>query len=329
MVYQMTQAIIDLIASQIDRHIYHGASLALFEKEGWSEYYIGTLDGLKPVEPDLIYDLASVSKVVGVGTVVIFLLNRGVLDIDEPLVTYYPDFWNVNVTLRQLLTHTSGIDPYIPNRSVMSASQLKTAIDHIRVTSNKRFQYTDINFILLGFMLESVCSQSLDQIFHDYIFQSFSMTQTGFGPVKGAVETISGIKDGRVHDPKAKVLGIHAGSAGLFSTLKDLEKFSEHYLQDDFSDNLWQDYGNTEKKRSIAWDLDGDWIEHTGYTGPYILLNRKAQRAAIFLTNRTYSYDDRQLWIEERRHIRDAIKENRRRGSYAICFIVKRYQCWW
>lgn len=53
--------------------------------------------------------------------------------------------------------------------------------------------------------------------------------------------------------------------------------------------------------------MEQDWIDHTGYTGPFIMLNKKEQKAAIFLTNRTYDKDDRPLWIRERRRIRDAI----------------------
>ncbi|MCC9676540.1 serine hydrolase, partial [Streptococcus agalactiae] len=69
---------------------------------------------------------------------------------------------------------------------------------------------------------------------------------------------------------------------------------------------LWNNY-SLSKSRSLAWDIDKDWINHTGYTGPFIALNYQKQAAAIFLTNRTFSYDDRPLWIEKRRHIQEAI----------------------
>ncbi|MGG6547182.1 UNVERIFIED_CONTAM: beta-lactamase family protein, partial [Prevotella sp. 15_C9] len=63
------------------------------------------------------------------------------------------------------------------------------------------------------------------------------------------------------------------------------------------------------KPRSIVWNInDKDWLDHTGYTGPFIMVNRKEQKAAIFLTNRTYLYDDRTLWIAKRRELRDLIK---------------------
>lgn len=106
--------------------------------------------------------MASVSKVIGVGTVCIFMLNSGLLELDQSLQFYYPAFHDKSVTLRQLLTHTSGIDPYIPNRNSLSAAELRNAVNHIKVTADKSFKYTDINFILLGFMLENLTGQSLD-----------------------------------------------------------------------------------------------------------------------------------------------------------------------
>lgn len=296
-------------------NLYYGVSLAVFNKNEWTEVYLGTQDGQTPVTEGLVYDLASVSKVVGVATVVIHLLNQEHLVLDEKLKTYYPDFHDDSLSLRQLLTHTSGIDPFIPNRNNLSASELKDAINQIQVTEDKRFLYTDINFLLLGFMLEEVTKQALPDLFVKYVFRPMEMDETSFGPVETAVPTSKTSSVGVVHDPKARVLGEHAGSAGLFSTLKDLEKFLDYYLTNDVSKELWKNYGSNEKPRSIGWNLDGDWIDHTGYTGPFIMANRKRQQAVIFLTNRTYAYDDRPLWIEQRRLLRDVIKESLEMGN--------------
>ncbi|MGT2888090.1 serine hydrolase domain-containing protein [Streptococcus didelphis] len=303
----MMSSIFDLIHQQLEKGLYHGASLALFQSGKWQEYYLGTIDGTQPVREGLVYDLASVSKVLGVGTLCIFLVNSGALELDMPLTHYYPSFKDRYVTVRQLLTHTSGIDPFIPDRNSLGAQQLKEAMNHLRVEEDKSFKYTDVNFILLGFMLEEMFGQSLDLLFEDVIFTPFGMRETSYGPRKGAVPTLRGLLDGLVHDPKARVLKEHTGSAGLFSTLKDLELFVDHYLKNDFSDNLFQNYSQIDKERSLAWDLKGDWIDHTGYTGPFIMLNKKAQKAAIFLTNRTYERDERSLWISERSQLTNLI----------------------
>lgn len=301
--------LLDIINNQIDRNIYPGASLALFKDNQWNEHYIGTIDGKTPVVSGLVYDLASISKVVGVGTVVILLVREGKLDIDAPLKQYYPDFHEEKVTLRQLLTHSSGINPFIPNRDALNAKELKEAINHITVEDKKDFLYTDINFLLLGFMLEGIFGKSLDEIFKETVFEPFDMTKTGFGPFKGAVPTVEGIPGGTVHDPKARVLKEHTGSAGLFSTLKDLEIFVNHYLKDDFAKNLTQNISQSKKERSVAWDLQGDWIIHTGYTGTFVLINIPRQRAGIFLSNRTYYKDERAQWIKDRDALIEIMKK--------------------
>ncbi|MFC3928578.1 serine hydrolase domain-containing protein [Streptococcus caprae] len=310
------EAILEKIKEQIADNLYPGASLSIFDQGVWQEFYFGESEDGRATEPGLVYDLASVSKVVGVATLLIFLIQAGKLELDRALKSYYPQVEDSSLTIRQLLTHTSGIDPFIPNRDDLDETALKQAIHEIKVTDDKGFHYTDINFILLGFLLEKLLGQPLDQpldvLFDERIFQKWGMAKTSFGPRLEAVPTVKGITTGQVHDPKAKVLGVHCGSAGLFSTIEDLKQFCQHYLEDDFASNLWQNYGSPDKPRSLGWNLDGDWIDHTGYTGPFVMVNRRAHQAVIFLTNRTYNYDDRPLWIAKRRELRDVIKESLR-----------------
>ena len=305
------EKIISKIKEQLKAGIYPGASLALYQAGKWQEFYFGLADPQekKPTQAGLVYDLASVSKVVGVGTLAAFLYEQDKLELDLPLQHYYPAFHREDVTLRQLLTHTSGLDPFIPNRDELTAPELKAALNHLMVLEDKTFRYTDVNFLLLGFMLEEIYGQSLDQVFQSQIFRPWGLAETGFGPVPGAVPTVRGVQDGQVHDPKARVLGIHAGSAGLFSTLRDLEIFLEHYLQDDFADHLTQNFSKEPgKRRSLAWNLEGSWLDHTGYTGTFIMYSRKEQKAAIFLSNRTYEKDERAQWILDRNQLMDLIR---------------------
>lgn len=301
--------ILQNIQSQLEDGLYPGASLAIFQKGTWQDWYLGEAAEGQPTQPGLVYDLASVSKVVGVATVVIQLLAEGRLELDQPLQTYYPTFEDPTVTIRQLLTHSTGINPFIPNRDQLSADELVVAINSIRVTDQKPFLYTDINFLLLGFLLEEVLSQPLEQTFQERVFGPLGMTQTSFGPRPEAVPTVKGVCDGLVHDPKARTLGLRAGSAGLFSTLEDLKVFCQHYLTHDFGVELWRNHSRADRPRSLGWNLEGDWLNHTGYTGPFIMINRKAQQAVIFLTNRTYHHDDRPLWMEKREEVMVLIRE--------------------
>ena len=305
--------ILSKVEEQIAQQIYPGASLALYTRGEWQEYYLGESNPERSEKSraGLVYDLASVSKVVGVGTILAFLFHEKKLDLDAPLTQYYPAFHDNSVTVGQLATHTSGLDPFIPNRDALNAAELKEALNHLKVLDSKRFRYTDVNFLLLGFMVEEIFHSALSDIFEQKIFQPWGMKETAFSPVAQAVPTVRGVKAGIVQDPKARVLGRHAGSAGLFSTVRDLKLFLEHYLQDDFAATLTKNFSKEiGKTRSLAWDLDKEWLQHTGYTGTFIMFNRLQQKAVIFLSNRTYEKDERAQWILDRNELMDLIKQN-------------------
>ena len=308
----MKQEIIQKIKQQIEAGIYPGASFAYYRDGEWSDCYLGEANpeiGEQTCQ-GLVYDLASVSKVVGVGTVLTFLWHQGELDIEKSVTEFLPDSDYLDITIRQLLTHSTDLDPFIINRDQLNAEELKEAMFHLNRREKRAFLYSDVHFLLLGFLLENYFEKNLDQILQEQVFVPWKMKETQFGPVSGAVPTVRGQKAGVVHDPKARLLGKHAGSAGLFSTVKDLKIFLEHYLQDDFADGLSQNFSDlSDKERSLAWNLEGDWLDHTGYTGTFIMWNRKKQEAAIFLSNRTYEKDQRAQWIIDRNQVMDLIRE--------------------
>ena len=308
----MKQEIIQKIEQQIEAGIYPGASFAYYRDGEWSDCYLGEANpeiGEQTCQ-GLVYDLASVSKVVGVGTVLTFLWHQGELDLEKSVTEFLPDSDYPDITIRQLLTHSTDLDPFIINRDQLNAEELKEAMFHLNRREKRAFLYSDVHFLLLGFLLENYFEKNLDQILQEQVFDPWKMKETQFGPVSSAVPTVRGQKAGVVHDPKARLLGKHAGSAGLFSTVKDLKIFLEHYLQDDFADGLSQNFSDlSDKERSLAWNLEGDWLDHTGYTGTFIMWNRKKQEAAIFLSNRTYEKDQRAQWIIDRNQVMDLIRE--------------------
>ncbi|KXU07913.1 serine hydrolase domain-containing protein [Streptococcus oralis] len=306
------EKILRKIENQIEAGIYPGASFAYYKDGEWKESYLGLSDperGLK-TESGLVYDLASVSKVVGVGTVLIFLWQQGKLDIDRPVTDFLPECDYPDITIRQLLTHATDLDPFIPNRDKLSAEELRKAMFHLNRRSQPAFLYSDVHFLLLGFLLEKIFNQDLDQIIEEQVLDPWKMGETRFGPVTSAVPTVRGQKAGVVHDPKARVLGKHAGSAGLFSTVADLKLFLEHYLKDSFAEELTQNFSDLDdRERSLAWNLEGDWLDHTGYTGTFIMWNRNKQEAIIFLSNRTYERDERAQWIVDRNQVMEMIRQ--------------------
>lgn len=308
----MKQEIIQKIEQQIEAGIYPGASFAYYRDGEWSDCYLGEANpeiGEQTCQ-GLVYDLASVSKVVGVGTVLTFLWKQGKIELDQSIKTYLPEADYLDITIRQLLTHSTDLDPFIINRDQLNAEELKEAMFHLNRREKRAFLYSDVHFLLLGFLLENYFEKDLDQILQEQVLDPWKMKETQFGPVSSAVPTVRGQKAGVVHDPKACLLGKHAGSAGLFSTVKDLKIFLEHFLQDDFADGLSQNFSDlSDKERSLAWNLEGDWLDHTGYTGTFIMWNRKKQEAAIFLSNRTYEKDERAQWIIDRNQVMDLIRE--------------------
>ncbi|GFH40606.1 serine hydrolase domain-containing protein [Lactococcus insecticola] len=310
---KLTSSVLDLIKAYIASGIFPGASFAIVSDDVVTKYALGNRQikpETHPLMPNERYDLASVSKVVGTGTVVLDLILAGSLSLDSLLTDYYPEFMGGAVTIRQLMTHTSGIDPFIKGRNEMDAVQLRAALNQVNVTSDKSFHYSDVNFILLGFMLETIFSQSLDVILSERIFVPFGMTHTSFSG-EGAVPTAWELPRGLVHDPKAQVLGVHTGSAGLFSDLDDLAKFCQGYFSEARYLSLLSDFTLEDgKRRSLAWDIydnventensEISWLLHTGYTGTFILLNLRTKEAVIFLSNRVHLRDERQKWIAER-----------------------------
>ena len=306
------EKILKKIEDQIEAGIYPGASFAYYKDGEWKESYLGLSDperGLK-TEAGLVYDLASVSKVVGVGTVFTFLWQQCKLDINRPVTDFLPECDYPDITIRQLLTHATDLDPFIPNRDKLSAEELREAMFHLNRRSQPAFLYSDVHFLLLGFVLEKIFNQDLDHIIEEQVLEPWKMGETRFGPVTCAVPTVRGQKAGVVHDPKARVLGKHAGSAGLFSTVADLKPFLEHYLKDSFAEELTQNFSDLDdKERSLAWNLEGDWLDHTGYTGTFIMWNREKQEAAIFLSNRTYEKDERAQWIVDRNQVMEMIRQ--------------------
>ena len=308
----MKQEIIQKIEQQIEAGIYPGASFAYYRDGEWSDCYLGEANpeiGEQTCQ-GLVYDLASVSKVVGVGTVLTFLWHQGKIELDQSIKTYLPEADYPDITICQLLTHSTDLDPFIINRDQLNAEELREAMFHLNRREKRAFLYSDVHFLLLGFLLENYFEKNLDQILQEQVFDPWKMKETQFGPVSSAVPTVRGQKAGVMHDPKARLLGKHAGSAGLFSTVKDLKIFLEHYLQDDFADGLSQNFSDlSDKERSLAWNLEGDWLDHTGYTGTFIMWNRKKQEAAIFLSNRTYEKDERAQWIMDRNQVMDLIRE--------------------
>ena len=197
-----------------------------------------------PMRRDTIFDLASVSKLF-TSIAVMQQVEAGRVDLDEPVATYLPEFaanGKDDVTVRQLLTHTSGLPAWMP-----LCSAYPTVEDRLAAVlavepdaePGEAYVYCDLNLITLGLLVEQVTGKPLDQVVADGITGPLRMTDTGFNPPAAAGDRIAATESqpgraamvrGEVHDENAWSLGGVAGHAGLFSTAHDLAMLAQTML---------------------------------------------------------------------------------------------------
>ena len=193
-----------------------------------------------PSDPRSIYDLASLTKVVGTTTAAMILVDEGRLDLDVPVVEYLP-WWAVGdpakerVTVRHLLLHRAGLPPFRPFYLEMEGREAyRSAIGNLELDYDPgtRTVYSDIGLMTLGFIIEQLSGQGLDEFLEARVWDRLGMRDTGFRPAGALKERIAPTEvdtdfrnmhvHGVVHDENAYAIGGVAGHAGLFSTVSDL-----------------------------------------------------------------------------------------------------------
>lgn len=306
--YTKTQ---ELLNSLVAQKIVPGVSYALINGQTVWERVLGQrrwLPTTAPLRPGLQYDLASLTKVVGTATVIFQLVEQGRCRLDEPVQKYLPAFADARVTLRHLLTHTSGIAGYIPHRDELSGPDLKAALLALPVSDKfGQVVYADVNFLYLGWIIEAITQETVQQAITTRVLQPLQLTGATFTPAAArcvpTTYAAGQLRQGVVHDTKARILGVHCGSAGLFADLTTLVTFCQWYLgqrpdlpavvSPTFREKLTQDWTDGHLGRSLAWDLrraagGHQLLYHTGFTGTFMLLDLAQQQALIVLTNRVH-----------------------------------------
>ena len=208
-------------------------------------------NGVFPVHPTTLFDLASLTKVVATTTTAMLLYERGLLDLEAPVSAIVPEFTadaakdprRHEVTLRMLLAHSSGLPAHEKFfLKARSRAELLQAAFTTPLAANPatRTAYSDIGFIILGVAFERLADESLDRFCQREIFAPLAMTHTTFNPpleIRAKIpptandQTFRGrIIQGEVQDENANVLGGVAPHAGLFSTAEDLAKFAQAML---------------------------------------------------------------------------------------------------
>lgn len=207
--------------------------------------------GLKAIYPqkeandiDTLYDMASCSKVISTTTCLFKLMEQGKLRLYDSVKKYVPRFRYENITIWDLMTHSSGLPADVVRASKLKSREeaLEKIFDVLPVyEKNTKIVYSDIGFILLGLVIEGISGMTLDEFARINVFEPLEMTSTGYNPAdklrcapteERNDEVYNGILRGNVHDEKAYILGGVAGHAGLFSCVKDLSHFMKMILND-------------------------------------------------------------------------------------------------
>ncbi|WP_179395094.1 serine hydrolase domain-containing protein [Lacticaseibacillus absianus] len=274
-----------------------------------------------PLHSGMLYDVASLTKVMGTTMVFLQAWAEGRLTPDTPLRAILPAFPHAT-TFRQALTHTSGLAGYIPHRDTLAAPALQTALlTQLQVTAavDRAVVYRDVNLLLVGWALEKVYCAPIQLLIRRRVLSPLGLMSATFNPeaarcVPTSYDALTQtLKRGVVHDPKSAILGCHSGAAGLFASLQDFERFSQLAF-DPAPPPAWpatfaqllQDHTVNGLGRSLGWDLRRDrhdrmWLYHTGYTGTFWLLQPAVHQALIVLTNRVHPVvnDNFLTWRDE------------------------------
>ncbi len=273
----------------------------------------------EPMTADTIFDIASLTKVVATTTAVMQLIGKGDIRANDTVAKYIPEFaqnGKEDVTIRELLTHFSGLSEDIDLSQPWQGRDagLRMAYAEKPVYSpGSRFLYSDINFIVLGALVERVSEMSLDQYCEKNIFVPLGMTRTRFLPPAAWLPKIASTQfdehdhmlHGVVHDPSARRMGGVTGHAGVFSTADDLAKFAQFLLTGGSvlpasaieKMTTPQQPPTATVLRGFGWDIDSPFSSprgellpvgsfgHTGFTGTSMWIDPTTRTYIILLTN--------------------------------------------
>ncbi|MFD8003005.1 serine hydrolase domain-containing protein [Streptomyces mirabilis] len=338
-----TDRIEALLDEGVRNKVYPGAVWAVGDATGIRASGVtGVLDPDEPgvkMQPNTVFDAASLTKILAVWSSIGALWEDGVLDLDAPLGTLWPEVTDRSlgmVTARQLLTHTAGVplraqlkNLYGTDRQVIRAGVLHEALHR---PPGEAVEYTDRAALILGYLAEHLSGQLLNQLTDARTWRPLGMTSTRFGPLPAEIaarcapteldqDTDTHLK-GVAHDFSARLLGGVCGIAGAFTVLGDLIRFLRYMLDASVAPAPagfgaeWTAYsltvqtGGLEPARGLFWhpapgttDEQDVWV-HYGFTGTGMWISPDQDRWAVLLTNKLYYTRDRQPLTDVRNTFR-------------------------
>jgi CubicO group peptidase (beta-lactamase class C family) len=270
-----------------------------------------------PLSEDNLFDIASLTKVVATAPAVMKLVDDRALSLSDPLSRWFPEFRgsrHADITVLDLLTHTSGLADLRPRRGQSLQAIIRKAAAERVSTGRHHFNYADINFILLGELVRRVSGKPLDIYCREKIFLPLGMRETMFRPpenMDALIAPTAGVAGGVVQDLTARRLGRVAGHAGLFSSARDLSRFARlmmgggeldgrrYFSQSAILQMTSPRYIRADAvSRGLGWDISSRYsapksrlfsersFGHTGYSGSSIWIDPQGDLFVILLTVR-------------------------------------------
>jgi serine-type D-Ala-D-Ala carboxypeptidase len=269
-----------------------------------------------------IYDLASLTKVVGTTTALMVLYDQGKIRLDDPVSRYVPAFSGGakdQVTLRMLLEHRSGLPA---GRDLWRLAHTPAEARDVVISTplvcepGRCYEYSDLGADMLGFVVEAASGEPMDKFLSENVFTPLGMMDTFFRPADSLHSRVAPTEvapprryplQGEVHDENAFALGGVAGHAGLFSTAADLSVFAQMMLNGGVYNGTRVVADTTialftkraAGTRALGWDtcggsgscgqyLDEEAYGHTGFTGTSIWIDPSRDMFVVLLTNRVH-----------------------------------------
>jgi SSS family transporter len=281
----------------------------------------------EPMTEDTIFDLASLTKVLATAPAIMQLYEQGRFQLNDPVAQYLPQFaanGKQDITIRQLLTHYSGLPPDVSLEDPWEGKEegLRRAFAATPVTApGVQFRYSDINFVVLGALVEKLSGLTLDQYQQRYLAQPLGVEHMRFLPPESWRSHIAPTQydhgvmlRGVVHDPTSRRMGGVAGHAGLFSTAGDVAVYAQNLLDrlagrpSHFPlQQLTLEKMTTPAQpatgtalRGLGWDIDSPFSSnrgelfpvgsfgHTGFTGTSLWMDPTSDTYVVFMSNAVY-----------------------------------------
>jgi CubicO group peptidase (beta-lactamase class C family) len=310
----------------------------------------------QPMLPDTIFDLASIAKAYATAMLAAVLVDRGWLSYDAPVKAFFPEYRHSEILVSHLLSHTAGFAAWAPYWEKLRALYTPRTVESRSIAERQkqvrqwvlaetpevgvgeRALYSDISFLLLGFVLEEITQMPLDQAVRHFVWDSLGVERSYYVHITRRAKSIhdenvaatedsswrGGVLQGQVHDDNCWAMGGYAGHAGVFGDARDLLHFARRlfsgFLSPQTLSRMWTPVSRPSGcTRTLGWDtpapkesLVGDKISrsavgHWGYTGTGLWIDPHARFAVTLLSNRVHPTRENTRMKEFRPRFHDAL----------------------